>query len=196
MRYGVTIYFIRHGQTDWNAASRYQGQVDIPLNDLGRAQARRNGDMLRQTLPDPGRLDYVASPLSRASETMRIVRGALGLPAEDFRRDDLLKEVHYGNWEGRLASEIPDHDPEGHTQRLLDPFRWRPKGGESYADLMVRSDAWLAGVARDTVVASHGGVSRTLRARVLGLDNGAQIVNLEVPQDLILVLTAGGSTWL
>ena len=49
MRDGVTIYFIRHGETDWNAELRYQGQRDIPMNELGRAQAKRNGDVVHRT---------------------------------------------------------------------------------------------------------------------------------------------------
>ncbi len=75
MRADVTIYFIRHGETDWNAQSRYQGQADVPMNETGRAQARRNGEALRALLPASAAAAYVASPLLRARETMEIVRG-------------------------------------------------------------------------------------------------------------------------
>ena len=51
MRPDVTIYFIRHGETEWNAEARYQGQADIPMNERGRAQAKRNGESLRPLLP-------------------------------------------------------------------------------------------------------------------------------------------------
>lgn len=195
MRPGITIYFVRHGQTDWNAAARYQGQRDIALNDIGRGQARRNGETLARTIAAPASLDYVASPLSRARETMQIMRRALGLPELDYRTDELLKEVNYGHWEGRLASDLAIQDPEGLAVREKDPFRWRPIGGESYADMMVRTDAWLASVTRDTIVASHGGVSRTVRGRVLGIPD-QEMLRLEVPQDRILVLRDGNATWL
>lgn len=195
MRPGTTIYFVRHGQTDWNAASRYQGQRDIPLNDTGRGQARRNGETLARVLKNPSAFDYVASPLSRARETMQIMRRQIGLGVDDFRFDDLLKEINYGHWEGQLASDLPRVDPESIASRQKDPFRWRPRNGESYADLMARTDAWLESVARDTIVASHGGVSRTVRGRVLGLDH-EQMMRLEVPQDRILVLRNGTASWL
>ena len=74
MRDGVSIYFVRHGQTDWNAEKRLQGQTDIPINARGRAQARRNGRLLAGYLADPAALDYVASPLGRTRETMEILR--------------------------------------------------------------------------------------------------------------------------
>jgi len=196
MRDGVTIYFIRHGQTDWNAAARYQGQRDIPLNELGRAQAKRNGEVLLEHLGNnPGRYAFVASPLGRAQETMRILRTAMGLPPADYTLDERLKEINYGHWEGQLASEIPAIDPAGLALRKSDPFRWRPRDGESYADLMVRTTEWLESIDRDTVVVSHGGVSRTLRGYVIGLDP-RNVLHLEVPQDRILLLRRGEMEWL
>ena len=195
MRADVTIYFIRHGQTDWNAESRYQGQADVPMNERGRAQARRNGDALHLLMPGLGSADFVASPLARARETMKIVRNELGLDPHGYKTDHRLMEVNYGNWQGTLATEVPELDAEGFKARARDPFHWRPQGGESYADLMARSVEWLDGVARDTVVVSHGGVSRVLRGHILGLDQ-ADIPVLDVPHDRVLVLRADGMDWL
>ena len=87
MRADVTIYFIRHGETDWNAQARYQGQADVPMNETGRAQARRNGEALRALLPGIAGADLVASPLQRARETMRIVRATLDLDPDAFEVD-------------------------------------------------------------------------------------------------------------
>jgi probable phosphoglycerate mutase len=68
------VYYIRHGETDWNAESRLQGQRDIPINARGREQARRCGEILRDLLTrdaiDPAQLDFVSSPLGRARETL------------------------------------------------------------------------------------------------------------------------------
>lgn len=194
MRPGLKVYFIRHGETDWNAERRYQGQTDIPLNERGRAQSRRNGEALRSFLPAISSADYVASPLGRARETMEILRATLGLDPANYSLDRRLIELSYGSWEGQLQANLPKSDPQGLADRKIDPFRWRPVGGESYADLLIRTVDWASTLERDTVVASHGGVSRCLRAHILGLDPET-IPALESPQDRVLVLTAGSMAW-
>lgn len=191
----VTIYFIRHGETDWNAQSRYQGQADIPLNDKGRAQAQRNGERLRQLLPEIAEVDFIASPLGRARETMEIVRTALGLEPKAFRLEDRIKEAHYGDWQGTLLADLPKIDANGLEARTRDPFHWRPPGGESYEDLTARAVPWLRDVSRDAVVVSHGGVSRVLRGHILGLDV-MKVPLLDVPQDRVLILRRSGIDWL
>src|SRR5258708_6813130 len=77
-----TIFYIRHGETDWNGAGRLQGRHDVPLNARGRAQAMHCGEILRDLLARDGHaaVEFVASPLGRARETMELVRVALGLP--------------------------------------------------------------------------------------------------------------------
>jgi broad specificity phosphatase PhoE len=195
MRPDVTIYFIRHGETEWNAEARYQGQADIPMNARGREQARRNGLSLRPLLPELAKADYVASPLARARETMQIVRTVLDLPADGFRIDERLKEAHYGDWQGTLAADLPRVDAEGLIARTRDPYRWRPQGGESYEDLMARAVPWFQSIARDTVVVSHGGVSRVLRGHILGLDVNS-VPLLDVPQDRVLLLRHDTIDWL
>ncbi len=194
MRADLTLYIVRHGQTDWNAEFRYQGQADIPLNETGRGQARRNGEALRQ-VPGAASLDFVASPLVRALETMRLARAAIGLAPGDFRVDPLLRELHYGRWQGQLAADLATTDPEGLAARARDPFHWRPNGGETFAELMARTDAWLASVSRDTAVVAHGGVMRALRGRLLDLE-AQGIPRLDVPQDRVLVLRKGWMDWL
>jgi broad specificity phosphatase PhoE len=195
MRDDVTIYFIRHGETDWNVQSRYQGQADVPMNATGRGQARRNGEALRALLPRIAGARYVASPLFRARETMEIVRTAMDLPPDGYDLDDRLKEIHYGHWQGILAADLRGIDAAGVAERAQDTFRWRPRGGESYADLMDRSVSWLNGIDTDTVVAAHGGISRVLRGHLYGTDP-ALVPELPVPQDRILVLRHDRMDWL
>lgn len=192
---GVTLYLVRHGETDWNREARYQGQADIPLNDLGRAQAIRNGSILKSAESAISEADFVSSPLGRALETMRLMRGEMGLKPEAFRLDPAIMELHYGHWEGRLASDLPRSDPEGIAGKAANPFGWRPAGGESYADLSVRIGRWLETLQRTTVAVTHGGVTRVARGLVLGLDT-RDVPTLAVPQDKILVLSGGEMRWL
>ncbi|OYW54375.1 MAG: histidine phosphatase family protein [Hyphomicrobium sp. 32-62-53] len=194
MRPALKLFFVRHGETDWNAERRYQGQTDIPLNDRGRAQSRRNGEALRAFLPTIESADFVASPLGRARETMEILRASLGLDPAAYRIDRRLIELSYGSWEGQLQTHLPQTDPYGLADRELDPFRWRPVGGESYADLLRRIIDWTETLERDTVIASHGGVSRCLRAHLLNLDPET-IPALESPQDKVLVISNGEMSW-
>ena len=193
---GVTLYYVRHGETDWNVAQRYQGQRDIPLNANGRTQAARNGKALLEKLgPEAEAMDFVASPLARARETMEIVRREMGLAPHAYRLDTRLSEINYGHWEGEYWHELPTTDPEGFAARAADLWGWQPKGGESYSMLSDRVALWLADMKRDAVVVSHGGVSRALRGIVLKLTS-TDIFRLEVPQDKILVIRDGSASWL
>jgi broad specificity phosphatase PhoE len=193
---GLTLYFVRHGETDWNRAQRYQGQIDIPLNNTGRGQASRNGRVLAEMLGERAALlDYLASPLMRARETMEIIRRELGLPPAGYRTDDRLRELHYGYWEGQLWQELPVTDPDGYAARKADPWNWQPAGGESYRMLSQRIALWLAETANDAVVVSHGGVSKVLRGLILRL-TGTEIAGLDVPQDKVLLVTLGNVRWL
>ena len=193
---GVTLYFVRHGETDWNRVQRYQGQRDIPLNSTGQAQAKRNGGVLRDMHGgDAPALDYVSSPLLRARETMEIIRGELDLPPQEYRTDSRLSEIDYGHWAGQLWNELPVTDAEGFAARKADPWNWRPMDGESYHMLSDRVALWLREVERDSVVVAHGGVSRVLRGLVLQLEH-ASIPTLDVPQDKVLILKDGAARWL
>ena len=193
---GVTLYYVRHGETDWNLHRRYQGQRDIPLNATGRTQAARNGGVLAQTLgADAASFDYVASPLARARETMEIVRRELGLVPEDYRTDDRLKEIHYGHWEGLLWDDLSRVDPAGVAARAADAWQWQPDGGESLRALSRRVESWLTEISRNSVIVAHGGVSRVLRGLALSRPT-AEILALPVPQDQVLVIQAGRMRWL
>ncbi|MFW6077841.1 MAG: histidine phosphatase family protein [Hyphomicrobiales bacterium] len=173
------LYFVRHGETEWNRTRRIQGRTDIPLNAAGIAQAAAVGQRLAQ-LVDPSEFDFYASPLGRARETMTAILAALGLPETHARYDERLVERSFGAYDGQTWPELfaagidPGRDPAGFHD-------WRPEGGENYADVTARVGAWLDDVRRPAVVVSHGGVSRALRGLVLGLAK-EEIVHLDVPQ--------------
>ncbi len=190
-----TLYFIRHGQTDWNVAGRMQGQTDIPINQVGRTQARRNGEVLAGLLSSPQEFDFIASPLSRPRETMEIIREALGLEPTDYPTDKRLMEIRFGEFEGMTFDQIQAKMPEEFAHRQKDIWRNAPPGGESYSELTARVEEWYQGLERDTICVAHGGVSRSLRGIVLKLPP-AEIVALDVPQDKVLKVEAGQIEWL
>src|SRR5579871_4783491 len=90
---GVTLYLTRHGQTQANLEKRFSGAKDTPLTQLGLAQARAVGEVLRRELGPAPALAFVSSPYPRAEITMRIVRQVLGLPADGFTTEPRLAEI-------------------------------------------------------------------------------------------------------
>jgi broad specificity phosphatase PhoE len=165
-----TLYFARHGETDWNRERRLQGQHDIPLNALGRVQASRSGELLRGLLERDGRptaqYDYVSSPLGRARETMELMRAAMGLDPEAYRTDARLMEMSFGRWEGFTFAELRAREAAALAERERDKWGFVLPGGESYAQLQVRVRAWYETMERDSVVSAHGGVCRALIAHL------------------------------
>lgn len=184
-----TIYFVRHGQTDWNFAGRFQGQKDIPLNDQGREQARRNGRALKDHLPSLD-LPFLASPMLRTSETMELLRGEMGLPPTDYATDDRLKEIGFGRFEGLTAADIDEKHPDLTAQRDADKFGFAPPDGESYAMLTERVRGVIEAVDQDIVIVSHGGVSRAVRGILQNL-SGDEVLALPTPQDQVMKLVDG-----
>ena len=150
-----TIYYIRHGETEWNAEGRLQGAQDIPLNDLGRKQAAHAGGILAGLFAHDGQSEasiaFVASPLGRARSTMELVRGTLGLPLRDYSVDDRLREIGYGHWEGSTLNEMQASDPEVFARRQADKWTVSPPGGESYASVQLRMRDWYDSLQADTV---------------------------------------------
>ena len=125
---------------------RLQGRRDVPLNARGRAQAAHCGDILRDLFAtrsrDPATLDYVSSPLKRASETMELARAALGLAAQDYRCEPRLTEIAFGDWEGFTIAQLHERDPARIAQREHDKWHFVPPGGESYEMVSARMRDW------------------------------------------------------
>jgi broad specificity phosphatase PhoE len=192
------LVLIRHGQTDWNKRGKLQGQRDIPLNALGRDQARRNGKRLRQLLEEDQRFSgarLVSSPLSRTRETMELVLEPTGLSFSDVALVDALKEVSFGRWEGFDLDEVQRHDPEGYRTRKTDRWDSVPPEGESYSMLATRIRSWAEKLDGPTVAVAHGGVIRVMIAMTQGSTAG--IFGKAPPhQDRILLFADGGHHWL
>ena len=193
------LFFLRHGETAYNAEGRIQGQLDTPLAPRGRDQAASAGRMLGAALARRGwaaaDLPFVASPLSRAVETARLARAAMCLEADAFACDPRLMELSFGRWQNLTWPEIRAFDAGGAARRDADIWNARPPEGESYADLAGRVVNWLATLTGPTVAVSHGGVARALD--VLLSDAAPETAcRAPVAQGRVLVFESGTATWL
>jgi probable phosphoglycerate mutase len=190
-----TIYYIRHGETEWNALGRLQGARDIPLNPLGRVQAVQAGNILaqlvRQNGQDVAQLPFVASPLGRARATMELVRETLNLPPDRYAIDPRLREIGYGKWEGSTLSEMQAADPVFFAKRLTEKWTLAPEGGETYAEVEIRVREWYASLAGDTVAVAHGGTARALMV-ALGFETPQRAVDLPIQQGAVYVFGPEG----
>lgn len=168
--YKTRVFLVRHGETDWNRELRVMGQVDIPLNERGRAQARRTAELL-------AREDFAAiysSDLSRAVETAQILAAPHRL---DIITLPELREAFYGAWEGLTRDEVLKKFPEEYQMRRTDPENFRPSAGESRKELYERaSKIFVELVARHPkqkiLIVSHGGTIRAILRYALGLGPG------------------------
>jgi broad specificity phosphatase PhoE len=187
----MLLYYVRHGLTDWNIAGRLQGHRDIPLNQAGRLQAvhcsQILGDLFAREGCPAAHFDYVSSPLTRARETMEIMRANLGMAATGYGIDPALTEISFGEWEGLTYAEVMMRDPDIVAKREADKWQFLPPGGENYRQLALRVGAWYASLERDTIVCAHGGTGRALVA-LLGIAAPEQAVHQEIDQGVVYVL--------
>jgi broad specificity phosphatase PhoE len=187
----AVIYLVRHGETEWNRARRYQGWSDSPLTELGRAQAEAIGQLLR-TLPEARSAALVASPLGRARRTAEIIRECLGR-TEPLRFDDRLRELSFGSWDGFTRAGVTAMLPGAFDDERRDEWYFATPDGETYEVFAGRIGAWLAeaeAAGPPMIVVTHGVVTRILRGLYAGLSR-AEAMRLPVPQDRLFRLADG-----
>jgi broad specificity phosphatase PhoE len=191
------LYYVRHGETDFNAEQRLQGRLDTLLNARGRLQAKDSGKLLRDLFArdnrNAGDFTYVSSPLRRTRETMEILRPALGLPPQPYQTDDRLLEIAYGAWEGLTLPEIEARMPEMLAERERDKWDFAPPDGESYRELTARIGEWYASLTRDAVVAGHGGGVRALMA-LFNVLSKEEATHAQIAQGVVYVFADGMMT--
>jgi broad specificity phosphatase PhoE len=183
----MTILLVRHGETEWNRARRYQGWSDSPLTKVGIGQAEAIGRRLR-ALPEASGAAIVASPIGRARRTAEIIAECLGYTAP-LRLDDRLREISLGSWDGLDRREI-----RSRMAADFEEFEWyfHTPDGETYEEFAGRIAGWLAEQPDGPViVVCHGVVTRVLRGLYAGMPR-AEALRLPVPQDRIFRLAGGG----
>jgi probable phosphoglycerate mutase len=188
------LYYVRHGETDFNAQGRLQGRRDTLLNAHGLQQAAECGATLKRLFGrdrrQPQDFDYISSPLQRARQTMEMLRLALGLEPLGYQVDERLVEIAYGDWEGLTLPEIEEKSPGILARRDSDKWDFAPPGGESYRELTARIGDWYHSLARDTVVAAHGGGVRALSALLKVLPQ-EEATHAQVEQGVVYVFADG-----
>lgn len=167
------LVMLRHGQTEFNATSRMQGQLDTELSDLGRAQAVAAAEVLAKRQP----LVIVSSDLRRAYDTAVTLGERAGLPV---RMDARLRETHLGDWQGLTHTEVDAAAP-GARLAWREDATWAPHGGENRIDVAERSLPLVAELVaaetgwgadpeqRPVVLVAHGGLIAALTAALLRL---------------------------
>lgn len=168
------LILLRHGQTEFNAASRMQGQLDTELSDLGVRQAKSAAAALAQRDP----MLIRSSDLQRARDTAEALAVLTDLPVDT---DPRLRETHLGEWQGMTHHEVDDVMP-GARALWRDDATWRPPGGESRIDVAARAlpvvdelltsvDDWGSGETPEApvVLVAHGGVIAAMTAALLDL---------------------------
>jgi len=160
----ATLYIVRHGETEWNAAGRIQGHTDVTLSEKGRRQA---GTLAQRLAEVPFHAAY-ASDLRRASETAQIIVGQRDIPLVTTPQ---LREYHKGVFEGLTNAEIERRYPEQFAASVVNDLDFAPRGGESIRQTTSRLAAFVAGLRErhpedNLLVVGHGG---SLRSAVVAL---------------------------
>lgn len=179
------LYFVRHGQTDWNAIHRMQGQWNSNLTELGREQAEVNGKLLAA-------LDIealFASPLDRTRQTAEIVNRLLKL---QITYDDRIMEWDCGDWSGHLYEEVAERWPEEWAALQADRFYYRGPNCENFPDMIRRAKPFLDEIrqldASRIAIVSHGMIGKVMISILLGL-NEVETLAIHQNNDLVFAVS-------
>ena len=179
------ILILRHGQTEWNLARRFQGAMDSPLTALGVRQAEAQGRILHAHLGGSGQHLHLCSPQPRAMRTADIALSTLNAAA---RTDDRLREITLGRWEGL------SHDEIARAQALDedDVFWWmdRAPEGEGHAAVAARVASLLTEITGPAILVTHGITACHLRGQLLGLSM-SEIAKLPCDQGVVYCIRDG-----
>ncbi|AGB41628.1 alpha-ribazole phosphatase [Halobacteroides halobius DSM 5150] len=164
---GTEIVLVRHGETDWNQAGRFQGSEDIPLNDKGKSQAKKLAQRLKNKQFDA----IYASDLSRAFKTAEIIADNHNLVIKERKA---LQEINFGEWEGLTFADLQAEYQSEFEAWEQDPVTNGAPSGENLAKFQTRVVASLKKILIDdtskrVLVVTHGGVVRVLVATFLGM---------------------------
>lgn len=195
------LYAMRHGETRWNAAGRFQGRSDHALSVAGRRQARENAEHLRSHFDSLDiRSDGLAafsSPLRRTRETMKLVLEQVGFPKTRFNADSRLMEASFGRWEGMTTFEVKERYPAERRQRKADRWNFKSHGGDSYADLSHSMQEFLGELDFETpvLIVTHAGNIRVMLGLLEGWER-QQMMMFPIPHDAVMCWDGERLAWI
>ena len=161
-----TLVLIRHGQTDWNVEERFQGQIDVAMNAVGRRQAANLKSYLGGALFDR----VYSSPLGRAFETAQLITGASAIVP-----DQRLSEIHHGLWQGRTKKEVYHRWPD-QWKRWQEQPHFTPRNGEPRQRVRLRVEDFLRSMQGTNILCvSHGVIIQTFVSILLGASYDGQV---------------------
>ena len=182
-----TLYVVRHGECEHNAAGWAAGHDDSPLTAMGRGHAGANGRALA-AIADVTALDFFASSLHRACCTMELLREASGLPATGYHADRRLMEGDIGD-----HSRLPATDMLRYPNESPDMWEYVHPDGESVAQVHARVGRFLKTLKRDSVLVSHALTSSVIRAHYINL-SPEEALGYHMPNAGLLRLSMGTET--
>ena len=177
------LYFVRHGQTDWNALERYQGSTDTELSKLGKEEAVQNAGILLRIFEedqvDVANINIVSSPLTRAQQSAQIIARQFD-PAPSILTDPAFRELSIGRWEGMTSPEVKEKYYLERKSRKSDRWSFKPQGGESMAERCDEVKNALRRLNPNTIVVTHCVVLRII-AHLLGGISQQDATKVETP---------------
>ena len=186
------IYFIRHGETDWNLQRLVQSTADNDLNATGVTQAEAIAKALHDMEPELHNFDFYTSPQIRARHTMEIICAAQPRDFTSVKTDARLRELEFGIWEGKSIDEM--HHSPGYPIGQVEHYNWKPEGGESYVDGVARVDAFVRDMKGPSLIVSHGAMARCFIGYICDMPR-IDITHLPTPQGCYCVLENGKHQW-
>ena len=186
------IILIRHGETEWNAEGRYQGQLDSPLTTLGKQQAKVNAQKIKKLFDTSKDIKIISSPLGRTKSTALIISKELGIDYNKIVFDRKVAEFNYGILEGKTKEYCKEHHGKMIETRERDKWFYQIERGESYEFVADRVKEWLDNLNNSGtfIVITHEMVGRALRKihRDISID---EALTLRQPNSIVLVLENG-----
>lgn len=190
----TTLYLIRHGETDWNLTGRWQGHADIPLNAIGRAQARRLAERVSTRGP---RFDAIfSSDLQRAWETASILGQATDQPPQPL---PALREIDVGSWSGLTSAEVRERDGETYA-RIQSGEDVARGGGERFLDLYARvvgavEQLTSSHAGQSLALVTHGGSVRAALLHAARDKRGIKPYRIHIGNTSITVVICADGAW-